>query len=438
MKKVSIIIRTKNEEAWISKCLSMVFKQRYKNFEVIIVDNQSSDHTIKIANRFKIKKIINIKQFKPGKAINLGIKKSNGFYIVCLSAHCIPKDIYWLENLVKNFKNYKNLAGVYGRQLPLSFTQPIDKRDLLIVFGQDKRIQKKDYFFHNANSIIPKKILDKYPFDQDVTNIEDRVWGKEVIKAGYHIIYEPEASVYHFHGLHKGNENVRAKGVASVITKVESEIFEDLPLSLKPEQTNVVAVVPVEINLKKNSKYYKLFLSTIADLKKSKFLKRIYVVSNEKNILDNSLHWIDRKKIINNKSIDLNLLMKKILQKIEEKNYFPDLLTYINYQYKYRPKKIYDKLITDAQYMGYDTVFPAYTDYNQMWLKNIDDKYESINLSNKTSSERDPIFRALYGLGCVTSASVLRAGKMVGGKVGIYPLNEWKYTFRDRPDSAEM
>ena len=45
-KKVSIIIRTKNEERWIGRCLESIFKQNYKNFEVIIVDNGSTDKTL--------------------------------------------------------------------------------------------------------------------------------------------------------------------------------------------------------------------------------------------------------------------------------------------------------------------------------------------------------------------------------------------------------
>ena len=48
---VSIIIRTKNEEKWISLCLNALSKQSYKNFEIIIVDNYSKDKTIQ-----KIKK----------------------------------------------------------------------------------------------------------------------------------------------------------------------------------------------------------------------------------------------------------------------------------------------------------------------------------------------------------------------------------------------
>ena len=44
---ISIVVRTKNEERWITQCLNAVFSQDYKDFEVIIVDNESNDSTIK-------------------------------------------------------------------------------------------------------------------------------------------------------------------------------------------------------------------------------------------------------------------------------------------------------------------------------------------------------------------------------------------------------
>ena len=36
-------------------------------------------------------------------------------------------------------------------------------------------------------------------FDELTTNIEDRIWGQKVINPGYKIIYEPKASVFHWH-----------------------------------------------------------------------------------------------------------------------------------------------------------------------------------------------------------------------------------------------
>ncbi len=42
--------------------------------------------------------------------------------------------------------------------------------------------------------------------------IEDQAWAKQVIGAGYTIVYEPEASVYHPHGIHQGRDERRASG----------------------------------------------------------------------------------------------------------------------------------------------------------------------------------------------------------------------------------
>lgn len=54
-KSISIIIRTKNEERWITPCLQAVFAQDQKDIEVIIVDNHSTDKTVEKARRFPVK-----------------------------------------------------------------------------------------------------------------------------------------------------------------------------------------------------------------------------------------------------------------------------------------------------------------------------------------------------------------------------------------------
>ena len=105
--KASIIIRTFNEEDWIGHCLSAIKKQNFKNYEIIIVDNYSKDNTIKIAKSFNVKKIIKIKKFIPGKALNLGSKAAKGEFLVYISAHCIPEKNTWLGSLISNFKNSK-------------------------------------------------------------------------------------------------------------------------------------------------------------------------------------------------------------------------------------------------------------------------------------------------------------------------------------------
>ena len=274
-KLVSIIIRTKYEERWITSCLKAVFKQEYDSFEVIIVDNESTDRTIKKAKEFPVE-IIKIKEFYPGKAINDGIRASHGDYIVCLSGHCIPVNNKWLGNLIEDLR-VENVAGVYGRQEPLSFTSDVDKRDLLTVFGKDKKIQIKDSFFHNANSAFKRKLWEKYPFDENLSNIEDRVWGETIISEGYNLIYEPSASVYHWHGINQELNPERAKNIVRILEGLGT--IELNSYHQDPENLKILAVIPVRGKSRSlNGK--SLIEKTILSAQSSKFITDIVVATD--------------------------------------------------------------------------------------------------------------------------------------------------------------
>ena len=173
------------------------------------------------AKKFPVK-IYKIKKFLPGKALNLGVSKSKGKYIICLSAHCIPEKDNWLKSLVLNLKG-KDIAGVYGRQKPLSYSSSFDKRDLINIFGPEKKIQRKDSFFHNANSAIKREVLKKFPFDEKTLHIEDRIWGHKVLKNKYKLIYEPNASVFHWHGINQDMNQERCDRIVNIIENIDNE-----------------------------------------------------------------------------------------------------------------------------------------------------------------------------------------------------------------------
>jgi len=433
MPRVSIIVRTMNEEKWITHCLKMVFLQDYKDFEVILVDNKSTDGTVRAAKKFKIAKIINIDKFLPGKALNDGIRASNGEYIVCISAHCIPKNTKWLKTMLDNFRDDTNIAGVYGRQLPVSFTDEVDKRDLITFFGEDRRVQIKDYFFHNANSMLRKDLWNQFPFDETVTNIEDRVWGKQIISAGYQIVYEPDAAVYHYHGLNHGNFPSRAKGVVSIIEQIDFDVLNDLPDSMRPENLNIVCLLLIKDELNKDSNEYKLFSKTVDQLKNSKYLKNIYIVSNN-NFLSESFNvdWVNRDLFPQNDGAGVDDLLIMALKSLEGKDCLPDAIIYVNHDYVNRPKDFVDQLIYEAQYKGYDTVFAGYKDYGHYWTESDNKGFTQIAESMKSKSDRNPLYKALYGLGCFMTSGVLKQGSMVGGKVGILPVDEFALTLRSK------
>jgi glycosyltransferase involved in cell wall biosynthesis len=219
---ISVVIRTKNEERWLRQCLSAVSHQVDRPLEVIVVDNASRDRTVGIAEEFGCRVLfIDDSEFSFGRALNIGIGMAKGEFIAILSGHCIPLNEKWLACLSAAFVN-ERIAGVYGRQEPLPDSNAFDKRDLWTTFGLERRIQNKDFFFHNANSMIRRRVWNEIPFNETISGVEDRDWAKKVIRKGYSIMYEPSASVYHYHGIHQGRNVERAERVARVIDLINN------------------------------------------------------------------------------------------------------------------------------------------------------------------------------------------------------------------------
>ena len=217
----SIIVRTKNEQAWIARCLAAVLNQDVSGVEVLVVDTGSTDQTLAICRDFNVRVHAYQGPYTPGRALNAGFAQSRGRYLVCLSAHCIPLNDKWLERLIAGFHD-PSVAAVYGRQEPLPDSHESDKRDLWTVFGIEQRLQRKDYLFHNANSAIRRDLWQRWPFDETLPSLEDRAWAKRMIAQGHAILYEPQASVYHFHGISHNEQAGRAQRVVKVIELLKS------------------------------------------------------------------------------------------------------------------------------------------------------------------------------------------------------------------------
>ena len=374
---VSVIIRTKNEERWLQQCLEKIYQQSYRNFEIIIVDNESKDKTIKVAKEYKLK-IVKIKKFLPGKAINLGIAKSKGDIIICLSAHCIPLDNFWIKNLIKDLSK-KNVAAVYGRQVPLPYSTPFDKRDLLNTFGLDKKIQKKDSFFHNANSAFKRKLWNNIKFDEKAVNIEDRIWAHNILKLGYHIVYEPKASVYHYHGIHQNLDEKRCLGVVNILEKLDNN-FVDKNFE-NPSKLKINAILLQKGKLATYKNQY-LINHTILNLKKSKYIKKIVFTSDSdfavKTVSKNVDLSIFRKKELTSSNTDILTICKKTLEHMEKKKIYSDILVITTDNYPDRHKKFYDKLINKMIKNNLDLVLARFEQHGTLW-KNENGKTECLN-----------------------------------------------------------
>ena len=112
--KFSIVIPVRNEEECISQCLNSLLNQTYKNFEIIIVDDGSTDNTVNIIKSYikrsnKINLILGSK-CGPSYARNIGVKRARGEVIVFIDGdNYVNQKV--LEYAFKRFKN-KNVAGI--------------------------------------------------------------------------------------------------------------------------------------------------------------------------------------------------------------------------------------------------------------------------------------------------------------------------------------
>lgn len=417
----SIIIRTKNEEAWIKRCLKMIYAQDNKDFEIIVVDNQSDDKTLEIVRGYKSIKILTIDEFFPGLALNMGISAASGTYIVALSAHCIPVSSKWLDELkdsIEHVNDPKVVAG-YGRQIPISSTGLADKRDLLNTFGLDPIIQTNDFFFHNANSIVRRDFLTEHPYSNDVTNVEDRVWAKEIVEAGWRISYTPLAQVYHHHGLNHGNSDQRLRKVTSLIEPLykEYQIEKHDELRLKTVKTICIIISKDSIT---NLEF------CISDARRSIFIEKIIIVSLEKpKGLKENETWISRKTIKNVDSLQLLEILARVCNLAEVDKSIYDYCVFVSPYYENRPKKLLDILIQRAELKYFDVCFAGKPVYPNLWQQELSGNYKLVDPNTALRDFRTPLIEAFFGLCLVLSMHMLDKKDLSDGYIGIIELNDY-------------
>ncbi len=177
---VSIIVVNYNNSKYLTRCLDSLIKQTYKNFEIILVDDQSIDNSVNIAKKFfirtkfkKFKLIINKKKTKFGSynqmnCIMAGLNLSKGNLILFLDSDDFFKKSKVIE--VINFFKKNNKTKItfdlaykfFSRKKKVKFK--ISKRNKNIIpwpsFPSQSTIAiKKDYL----KKIFKKIIINKYP-----------------------------------------------------------------------------------------------------------------------------------------------------------------------------------------------------------------------------------------------------------------------------------
>ena len=188
---VSVVICVRNVEKYISKCIRSILDQTFSDFEIIIIDDMSSDSTKNIIEKFEDKRIRyfrNEKWLGISKSRNRGVEYAAGEYIFFTDGDCtVSKN--WIKEGLKYLKGL-NCIGVEGRICYVS-------EGYEPTFSDYTNENRYGGNFMTGNMAYEKKIIKTVGgFDERLTYLEDRDIALRILKHGK-ICFNPEMIVRH-------------------------------------------------------------------------------------------------------------------------------------------------------------------------------------------------------------------------------------------------
>jgi len=207
---ISVVIPVKNGGADLVRCLDGIAGQRVdEDVEVVVVDSGSSDGSPERARQAGARvHEIPASEFNHGRTRNLGAELAGGDVLVFTTQDAYPADESWLGALVSPLRGGGRIAGAYGRQLPHADATPPERYFLDFLYGPEPRVQRlrgveeptfETTLFSNVNAALPRAVWQEYPFADDLIMSEDQEWSRRVLLAGFELVYEPRAAVFHSH-----------------------------------------------------------------------------------------------------------------------------------------------------------------------------------------------------------------------------------------------
>ncbi|WP_177732840.1 glycosyltransferase [Flavobacterium inviolabile] len=120
---VSVIVCAKNEAENVTKFIPLLAEQNYPDYEIVLIDDASSDDTLEIFEAFekqysnvRLVKVQNNEAFWGNKkfALTLGIKAAKKEYLLFTDADCYPTSKDWIMNMTSQFTLHKTIILGYG------------------------------------------------------------------------------------------------------------------------------------------------------------------------------------------------------------------------------------------------------------------------------------------------------------------------------------
>ena len=237
-KIISIIIPMYNVENTISKAIDSILNNTYQNYELILVDDESNDNTLKICEKYQDERIKIIKQKHAGvsAARNNGIKNSKGDYIGFIDGddyvdddylesllnYALENDLDWVESGVIYYWNKDKKTNQSYFNQNMIFTK--DNYDL--IYRHLFNTKHGNIFLHSSlcvAGLYKRDRLNNICFKTDISNGEDILFNYDVInnidRYGY-----LNKNMYHYLSYQSGNndnEDIFCFKIKQLIKEVE-------------------------------------------------------------------------------------------------------------------------------------------------------------------------------------------------------------------------
>lgn len=198
--KISVIVPAYNAEKYIGQCIKALLNQSYRreDYEVIVVDDGSTDKTADIIKDYPLRYIYQKNQ-GPAAARNNGVKEAKGDIILFTDSDCIATP-NWIEEMVRPFKS-SDIAAVKGAYLTnqkgvIARLAQVEFEERFEMLKKAESIDMVDTYSAGFRRDI---FLQMGGFDTSfpVANNEDTDLSYRMSKQGFKMVFNPDAIVYH-------------------------------------------------------------------------------------------------------------------------------------------------------------------------------------------------------------------------------------------------
>ena len=141
---VSVVVCSKNNCNGLKKLIPLLLNQKYKDFEIVIVNDHSTDETENFLNqidspKLKVVHFYDEKKYEGKKeALSLGIKNTTYDWVLLTDADCIPKSEYWILSMMNTQNNQNNdvILGIGYYEQKKGVLNKIIQYDTLLIATQ--------------------------------------------------------------------------------------------------------------------------------------------------------------------------------------------------------------------------------------------------------------------------------------------------------------